>query len=326
MLAETKKAVTFLAVWILFVAGPVFADQPAVHLLTDDSNLLLAAQSTPPETPKNLRVVRINECDNWEASHPEWIFCDAFEKDAPLVTRGRYFEYDGANGRFLRMDGAGIYGSQGMRAKWQQGDVNAGSLKLSFGRNPNSSMDKGIRSSEDFREIYYRIYLKHQSGWEGNPRKLSRATIFVSDNNWSQAMIAHIWEGSADTLGMDPVRCVDDNDQVKCTQYNDFAHMDWIGHKNGVTPVFSPAYSDKWLCAETHVKLNDAGKSNGIFEFWVDGRLEARSDTLNFVRSYTDHALNAVFFENYWNSGSPKDQERYFDNIVVSTQRIGCLP
>jgi hypothetical protein len=31
-----------------------------------------------------------------------------------------------------------------------------------------------------------------------------------------------------------------------------------------------------------------------------------------------------VFFENYWNTGSPKLQERYFDNIVVSTQPIGC--
>jgi hypothetical protein len=31
-----------------------------------------------------------------------------------------------------------------------------------------------------------------------------------------------------------------------------------------------------------------------------------------------------VFFENYWNSASPQNQERYFDDIVVSTQRIGC--
>ncbi len=29
------------------------------------------------------------------------------------------------------------------------------------------------------------------------------------------------------------------------------------------------------------------------------------------------------FFENYWNNGSVKDQERYIDNIVVSTKRIG---
>jgi len=46
---------------------------------------------------------------------------------------------------------------------------------------------------------------------------------------------------------------------------------------------------------------------------------------LNFVDSYTDYGINAIFIENYWNSGSPKEQQRYFDNFVVSTKRIGCL-
>jgi hypothetical protein len=73
-----------------------------------------------------------------------------------------------------------------------------------------------------------------------------------------------------------------------------------------------------------HVKLNDPGQSNGLCEFWIDGNLEARRDNLNFVGTYTDYAINAVFFENYWNSGSIKEQERYFDNIVVSTQPIGA--
>lgn len=34
--------------------------------------------------------------------------------------------------------------------------------------------------------------------------------------------------------------------------------------------------------------------------------------------------INAVFFENYWNAGSPQDQERYFDNIVISTRPLEC--
>ena len=40
---------------------------------------------------------------------------------------------------------------------------------------------------------------------------------------------------------------------------------------------------------------------------------------------YGDYALNAVFFENYWNDGSSQDQERYLDNFVISTEPIGCL-
>jgi hypothetical protein len=61
-----------------------------------------------------------------------------------------------------------------------------------------------------------------------------------------------------------------------------------------------------------------------VQEFWIDDQLEARGEDLDFVGSYTDYAINAVFFENYWNDGSSQDQFRYFDDIVVSTSRIGC--
>jgi hypothetical protein len=73
-----------------------------------------------------------------------------------------------------------------------------------------------------------------------------------------------------------------------------------------------------------HVRLNDAGVANGIFEFWIDDALEARATDLNWLGAYDAFGLNAIFFENYWNSGSPVVQERYFDNVVVSTERIGC--
>ena len=256
--------------------------------------------------------------------HPAWIFCDDFEEDIPLVKQGRYFEYDNNGGDFKVLDGVGFNNSKGMRALWQQGEVSAGGIKLGFGRNSNSYMNRGIRQNEDFRDIYYRMYLRMQNGWQGSPAKLSRATVIV-DSNWSQAMIAHLWTGSQPYLTVDPVRCVDDNSNVKCIGYNDFAHMDWIGSKTGITPIFDTAHADRWFCVEAHVRLNDPGQSNGVQEFWIDGQLEARREGLNFVSSYTAYGINAIFFENYWNAGSPRQQERYFDNIIVSTQRVGCL-
>ena len=264
------------------------------------------------------------KCHNWPADHPEWIFCDDFENDLPLVGSGRYFEYGGDEGDFVLREGAGTNGSRGMRVLWQPDEVGAGGLKLGFGRNPNGYMNKGIRPDEDFREIYYRMYLKMQVGWQGNPAKLSRATV-IAANDWSQAMIAHLWGDNQNHLLIDPVRCIDDNDQVKCIGYNDFSHMDWLGYRPGITPIFDSEHDNRWYCIEAHVRLNDAGQSNGVQEFWIDGQLEARRENLNFVRSYTDYGINAIFFENYWNAGSPQEQERYFDNIVVSTQRIGCM-
>jgi hypothetical protein len=265
-----------------------------------------------------------DECENYVSEHPIWIFCDDFEDGTPLVREGRYFEYGSDDGDFILKDGVGLNASAGMRTLWQPGEVGAGGLKLAFGRNPSGYMNKGIRDNEDFREVYYRMYLKMQAGWQGNPAKLSRATV-ISANDWSQAMIAHLWGNSELELLIDPVRCVDANDNVKCIGYNDFSHMDWLGYRSGITPIFDTQSADRWYCIEAHVKLNDPGQSNGLQEFWIDGKHEARRENLNFVRSYTDFAINAIFIENYWNAGSPQSQERYVDNFVVSMEKIGCL-
>ena len=263
------------------------------------------------------------ECTDWQTAHPEWIFCDDFESDRPLVGEGRYFEYGDNGGDFVRLGGAGLDGSYGMRTRWQAGEVGAGGMKLSFGRTPNAYMDRGIRPGEDFREIYYRMYLRHQPGWQGSPAKLSRATVFGNADTWSQAMIAHLWSDDAGRLLIDPASCVRDG-RVDCEGYNDFDRLNWLGFKAGQTPIFSTEDAGAWRCVEARVRLNDPGKANGVHEFWIDGRLEARREGLDFVGTYTDYALNAVFFENYWNAGSPREQERYFDNIVVSTAPIGC--
>ncbi|MBT8405076.1 MAG: hypothetical protein KJP18_14530, partial [Gemmatimonadetes bacterium] len=79
-----------------------------------------------------------------------------------------------------------------------------------------------------------------------------------------------------------------------------------------------------WYCVEARVRLNDAGQTNGVFQLWIDDVLEAERTGLNWVGAYSAYGLNAVYLENYWNSGSPVAQERYLDNFVVSTQRIGC--
>lgn len=258
-------------------------------------------------------------------AHPEWIFCDDFESAAPNVGVGRYFEIDDDDGEFARAAGVGRDGSLGMRTVWQQGEVGAGGLKVAFGRNPNGYMNRSrIRPDENFREIWYRLDVRHDVGWAGDPAKLSRATVFTHASDWRQAMVAHLWGDGKNHLLVDPARCVDAASRVKCTTYNDFASFEWLGYRPGTTAVFGTANSGRWYCVVHHVRLNDPGQANGVQEFFVDGRLEARRDGLDFVRSYRDFALNAVFVENYWNDGSVKGQERYFDNLIISAGPIEC--
>lgn len=139
-------------------------------------------------------------------------------------------------------------------------------------------------------------------------------------------MIAHHWSGGAGHhfLVLDPASGTDEAGNLRTTTYNDFANLRWLGVATGTTPLFDSAHVGQWYCIEAHVRLNDAGQANGVFEFWVNGNLEARRSNLNWLGSYGAYGINAVFLENYWNNGAPKAQERYFDNFVLSTQPIGC--
>jgi hypothetical protein len=265
------------------------------------------------------------ECDSPE---PAWIWCDDFEADR----LDGYFEYVDDDGDFLRLAGVGLDGSYGMRVRFQQGEVSAGALHLAFGKTPSSYIDPVDEGTAKYREIYWRMYLRHQAGWTGGGGdKLSRATVFAT-SNWAQAMIAHVWSGTSSPSGgsakyhllLDPASGTDTAGNLQTTTYNDFPNLRWLGIDQGDTPLFDVDHVGQWYCVEARVKLNDAGQSNGVFELWIDGQLDAQRTGLNWLGAYDAYGINAVFFENYWNSGSPVAQERFWDNIVVSTARIGC--
>jgi len=262
-----------------------------------------------------------SECDNWRAEHPDWIWCDDFETNR----LGSYFEYDNGGGLFARAASVGIYGSTGMKVIFPSGSVSPGSLHLAFGRTPSSYMRPVDAGTNDYRELYWRVYLRRQPGWiGGGADKLSRA-IILANANWAEAAFGHVWSGGTGNnhLVLDPASGTDTAGNLVTTHYNDFPNMRWLGYVRSDTPVFDSAHAGTWHCIETHMKLNDAGVANGLFELWINGQLEARKTNLNWVGSYNAYGINAVFIENYWGDGSPTTQERYFDNFVISTRPIG---
>jgi hypothetical protein len=260
-----------------------------------------------------------NEC---ATPQPAWIWCDDFEQNR----LGQYFEYDSGGGSFVRAAGVGIGGSYGMRVHFAAGQVAAGALHLAMGKEPSSYFRPVDAGTALYRDVYWRMYVRTQAGWVGGGGyKLSRAISFATAN-WAEAMIAHLWGDPPQTgeLLLDPASGTDTLGTLLTTQYNDFTHLRWLGARSGVTPLFDASHVGPWYCVEAHARLNDAGLANGVFEFWTNGTLDAQATGLNWVGNYSAYGINAVFFENYWNTGSPAAQERYFDNIVVSTQRIGC--
>ncbi len=206
---------------------------------------------------------------------------------------------------------------------FNKGDVfGHGDRKVAFGDFPGNG--PVIKQGQSFDEIYWRIYVKHEYGWNGSPAKMSRATSIVSDT-WKQAMIAHVWNGGGPVLTLDPARGVyDQTDSIITTKYNDFDNLVWLGNSpTSQFPLTSTEESGYWVLVESRVKLNTPGKNDGINQLWIDGRLEVERKDLNFRGNYTKHGINAVFLESYWNKGSLKKQGRWYDNFVIATVPIG---
>src|SRR2546423_7490847 len=236
-----------------------------------------------------------------------------------------YFERLSAN-PFELPAGVGLDGSYGMKAGYTPGVSQAGDLKLAFGRSPDPDFVKPVDAgTSDYRDIYWRAYLKNQAGWTGGGGgALSRATVLASPS-WAQAAVGHLFASEGDVLVLDPVRGTDGAGNLVTTGYNDVDHFTWLGNATGATAIFGSSSVGQWYCIEAHMKLNDPGQANGVLEYWVNGALDAQRTGLNFVGSYDAYGINALFFENYWDgSGAPTTEARDWDNIIVATQRIGC--
>lgn len=261
-------------------------------------------------------------CPGGASPSPDVIWCDSFE-DADLgpgnTVGEKYYDFDDDAGDFIRINTQSAEGNYAMRSRWQTGETSAGSMHLNFGRNPLGS---NLYSTRDFRDIYWRFYIKLEDGFSGYPSKLTRAIGFA-DTGWSQSMIAHLWVNDSDPsrLAADPASGIAADSSLATSGWNDFANLSWLGARTGSTALVP----GQWYCVEAHVALNSPGNTDGVFEYWLDDTREAGRTDLNWVKSWTDYGINAVFFSNYWGAGSPREQERYFDALVVSTKRIGCI-
>ncbi|QNK60129.1 cadherin-like beta sandwich domain-containing protein [Paenibacillus sp. PAMC21692] len=268
----------------------------------------------------------VNECS---AAHADWLFCDDYEVDR----MDQYFERT-SRSQFYRTSDVGLSGSSGMKAEFRQADGaehDTGAIKVAFGRTPTSYMDPVAAENEDLTEVYFRFYVKHQEGWiGGGGDKLARLSSMQSAN-WAQSMIAHVWSGNnagKNLLVAEPARGTDASGTLLSTKWNDWANLYWFGGQASETPIYDENHVGEWYSVETRVKLNDPGQSNGIFQVWIDDKLQMNRTDLNWIGSYEigpgkGYGLNWLALENYWNAGTPQDQERYFDNFVISRSKIG---
>ena len=257
-----------------------------------------------------------------ESSHDSnVIFCDSFESGSGQnFDTGAYDSYntDDDNGDLRRSSNESIEGDFSLQTNWQAGEQEAGALEVHFGRSP---IPTSISPSEDFKEIYWRWYVKYPANFEGFPDKYSRMMVY-GDANRAQAMIAHVWGDDNNTriLVGDPVSGIDSGSSLVTTSWNS-GPFQWLGKLLTSTAMIK----GEWVCIEARVKLNDPNLSNGVFEIFIDDNLEVSRVDLNWIGNWQDYGINSLHMSNYWNgSGSPKIQSRYLDALVISKSKIGC--
>lgn len=96
----------------------------------------------------------------------------------------------------------------------------------------------------------------------------------------------------------------------------------WGNHFGPEPPVVLPR--GRWVCLELHMRLNTPGRADGSMAFWVDGA-PAHAQAGMHWRDVADLQLNKAWLQHYIAGGDADRSNRvWFDDMVVSTARIGC--
>jgi hypothetical protein len=93
--------------------------------------------------------------------------------------------------------------------------------------------------------------------------------------------------------------------------------------------VPSPA-ADRWYCVEQMLDIgdpvsdSDAAEANGEFRSYIDGVLVAQIPDLHIRTSPGFIGPSEIFLHLYFHELSHNNAGQMFDNVVVSTKRVGC--
>jgi hypothetical protein len=84
---------------------------------------------------------------------------------------------------------------------------------------------------------------------------------------------------------------------------------------------------DEWICLETMMELNTPNVSDGRMAYWINDEL-IHEETTMYWRIIPELQLNRAALQHYIAPDDPHGDHSnrvWWDNTVISTERIGCL-
>ena len=275
-------------------------------------------------------VVPRNECANPPIGT---IFCEDFEGTNP---KSHFNDYDG------NLDTENLI----ITDSGPSGDTSNKEIRLRVpvGQSGVSDLLKVLPGSYD--KLYARWYIKYEQGFNfsalnhgsglaaGDRNLLGQSGIRPNGSDWAGFFIQYqentakpyaysyyrgMYQDCSDPNGScwgDSLPCVYDNGEFYCTKQQDR------------TTVNLPALvAGQWYCIEEFVDMgtstNTSQSANGRLTLWLDSNQLADNQNL-WLRTTSNLKLQNLWLSLFHHDGTHSIVGELIDNVVVSTQRIGC--
>ncbi len=150
-----------------------------------------------------------------------------------------------------------------------------------------------------------------RDGWHFPP-KMARIICYQA-GNWNKKYSILFWIG-----GEDGHLSIERHTKIA------EAHREWPPNHEAPFRFSDPVNVGRWVHFELRVELGEGPRSDRV-QAWADGLLICDIAGDDIAAGHRETTLNAMQWDCYWNGGSPVAQSRFYDDMVVSTERIGPL-
>ncbi len=274
-----------------------------------------------PETPKVDKVLPASPSALADA--PGVFFREDFETLTDLSERFHDLSTD--YGNFGVTSPEGLSGFHSLRQTYRpltdyaQGEDpgNAGWVWRSFGDNPFHQSRIPDDQKGKYTTIVANWYHKFPQGFtprDGThfPPKMARLKCFTP-GDWSGMYTVLFW-----ISGEDGHISIERRTKVPA------AHREWQPNFATNFRFSDPVNVGRWIHFELRVSLGE-GTRNDRVQAWADGLLICDIAGDDLAAGYRQFTPNGMSLDCYWNSGSPVEQNRYYDDYMLGTERIGPL-
>lgn len=176
-------------------------------------------------------------------------------------------------------------------------------------------------ANRNLSEIYVRFYFKVDNpsggakflklfGVQNSPSGYANTTFMI---NYYSGTLYEISYGAGGI----------ENDTQTVIRYNGYKtdpNVNIVHASNAFDPR-----DGQWHCFEAHMKYNDNGQRNGVYQIWIDGQLRIHATNVVNRNDSNSRFFSTVDLANYCHSNFTTPWNLWYDNVVISTTPIGTI-